>query len=383
LFYCLFNLGIYINYDVNQEMDNVFQNTTLNSSLISLNQYGGVYLSQYCNQSNITVNATHFQENNQNGLVIESCESAEAVDWFYLDPVEKMSFQANTYKRYYNKTIKYVHLNISWNEFDANRLNGLKIMHIQNMIGIITNNTFRNHRKGALLITANQSKLSDSLIRNVSIKIQFNRFINNSGRYALNVAVNELADKQIQQINITFNRFEYNYMYDPYKNKLNSRSSVSGVAIVSSSRVAINQNWFNNPMSRLQIATHLENHTSQINASYNWFANLQPVYDLNYFFTLRDKCNQQWSLVRGQVFDQANRSSLAEVVYWPYACNEKLWFHESSNYLKPPADFDLMALDSLGGIFDLGDSVLPVNRYTVTNDILVKPNAKLTLKSGN
>lgn len=173
--------GIFINYDVQQEMDNIFQNTTLNSSHISFNKYSGVYIGQYCNQSNITVNATLFKENNENGLLIESCKSAEAEDWFYLEPFERLSFKLNTYRRFYNRTYRYVHLNISWNQFDANRLNGLQINECQNMIGIITNNTFRNHRKGALLITANQSKISDSLIRNVSIKIQFNRFVNNSG----------------------------------------------------------------------------------------------------------------------------------------------------------------------------------------------------------
>ncbi len=30
----------------------------------------------------------------------------------------------------------------------------------------------------------------------------------------------------------------------------------------------------------------------------------------------------------------------------------------------------------------MGDAVLPVRRYTVTNDILVKPGAKLTIKAG-
>lgn len=374
--------GIYINYEVRQEMDNIFQNTTLNSSHIALNHYGGVFIGQYCNQSNITVNATVFRENKQDGLVIESCRSADAVDWFYLDPVERLAFKTNSYKRFYNRTIYYAHLNVSWNKFDANRLNGLKIVAVQNMIGIITNNTFSNHRKGALLITANQSKLGDSLIRNVSIKIQFNKFMNNSGRYALNVALNEHAHKLTQTINITFNRFEHNYMYDPYRRELNARSSISAVAIVSSSNVAITQNWFNNPLTKLQIATHLENHTSVINASFNWFHTVQPVYDLNYFFTLRDKCNQQWNIVRQHVFDISNRSNLAEIVYWPYACNEKLWHHESSNNERPPANFDLTATDSFGGVFDLGDTTLPVTRYTVTNDILVKPNAKLTLKSG-
>ena len=42
----------------------------------------------------------------------------------------------------------------------------------------------------------------------------------------------------------------------------------------------------------------------------------------------------------------------------------------------------MVSAESLGGIFDMGESVLPVNRYTVVNDIVVKPGATLTLKSG-
>ena len=42
----------------------------------------------------------------------------------------------------------------------------------------------------------------------------------------------------------------------------------------------------------------------------------------------------------------------------------------------------MSSADTLGGIYDSGQSVLPVNRYTVTNDIVIKPGASLTLKSG-
>jgi hypothetical protein len=175
---------------------------------------------------------------------------------------------------YVNRTIRFVNLTIAWNLFEANRLNGLRINRIQNIIGIITNNTFVNHRKGALLITANLDKKSDSLIRNVSLKIQFNKFLRNSGRYALNAALNNWADIEHQSINITFNRFEQNEMYDAFRAHLNARSSTSAVAIVSSTNIRINQNWFDNPLSKLQIATHLNNHTSFINASYNWLVEI-------------------------------------------------------------------------------------------------------------
>ena len=178
----------------------------------------------------------------------------------------------------------------------------------QNIDGIITNNTFTGHTKGALLITANQNKHSDTLVRNLTLKIQFNKFTSNSGRYCLNVALNNLVvDKQIQEVNITFNRFENNTIFDAFQTTLNARASKSAVAIVSGTNVRINQNVFDNPLSQIQIATHLTNLTSRINASYNWFGHLEPVYDLNYFFTYRDKCNRQWRMVRAAVFDNANR----------------------------------------------------------------------------
>jgi hypothetical protein len=373
--------GIYANYDVVQEFDNIFQNTTLNSSFIEFNQLGGVYLGSYCNHSNITINATTFRSNLEDALVIEACKSADGEDWYFLNPLDRVKVN---YKRYMNLTmlIKYSHVNISWNLFDNNRLHGLKIIGIQNMIGVIGNNTFMNHKKGALLITANTSR-TDSVIRNVSMQIHYNNFFNNSGRYALNVALNEFADRSAQAINITFNRFENNYIVDPYAAQgFNARSSVCAVAIVSSSNIAIFQNIFNNPASKIQIGTQLENHTSYINASYNWFGSLTPVYQLDYYLSNRDKCNQQWKIVRSQVFDHSNRSNLAQVVYWPFACNDRLWYFESSIDKAPPADFEMWSTDSLGGVYDFNDATLPVNRYTVVNDIVVKPGAKLTLKSG-
>jgi hypothetical protein len=42
----------------------------------------------------------------------------------------------------------------------------------------------------------------------------------------------------------------------------------------------------------------------------------------------------------------------------------------------------MSSVDTLGGIYDSGDSVLPSNRYTVINDIVIKPGASLTLKAG-
>jgi hypothetical protein len=33
-------------------------------------------------------------------------------------------------------------------------------------------------------------------------------------------------------------------------------------------------------------------------------------------------------------------------------------------------------------VYDFGESTLPVSRYTVVNDIIVKPGAKLIIKSG-
>lgn len=362
--------GIYINFNVNQEFDNVFQNTTLNSSTIDSNMLGGVYIGAYCNQSNITINSTIFSNNQENGLVIDSCDQ----DRWYVQHTPNYGF-----KQFLNRTYFYTNLNISWNLFDSNRLNGLKINFLQNMIGIITNNTFQNHKKGAMLITANNSRYS--ITRNLSLLITNNLFRLNSGRYCINIGSNNLADIKTQSINVTFNTFENNFISEPYEN-LRPRSSPSAVAVISSKNVKINFNIFNNPQSRIELATGLGNYTSRINASFNWFASLQPVYDLHYFMSHKDKCNQQWLKVRNAVFDNSNRSSLAQIIYWPFSCNERLWYFESSSDLPPPVDFNLWSTNNLGGVYDLANSILPSNKYTVVNDILVKPGAKLTIKSG-
>ncbi|RNA26979.1 bark beetle isoform X1 [Brachionus plicatilis] len=362
--------GIYINYNVDQEFDNVFQNTTINSSTIDSNMLAGVHIGPYCNQSNITINSTIFSNNQENGLVIESCDQ----DRWYVQLTPNLGF-----RQFFNRTFFFTNLNISWNLFDSNRLNGLKIAFLQNMVGIVTNNTFQSHKKGAMLITANHSRLSMS--RNVSLLITNNLFRHNSGRYCINIGSNNLADIQTQSVNVTYNKFENNFIFEPYDN-LAPRSSASAVAVISSQNVKINFNIFDNPQSRVQIATGLTNFTSRINASYNWLASLQPVYDLHYFMSHKEKCNQQWLKVRNAVFDNSNRSNLAQIIYWPFSCNQRLWHSESSSDLRPPVDFNLYAAQNFGGVYDLANSVLPSGKYTVVNDILVKPGAKLTIKSG-
>lgn len=362
--------GIYINFNVEQEFDNVFQNTTLNSSLIELNMLGGVYIGAYCNQSNITVNSSVFLHNQENGLLIDSCDQ----DRWFVQYTPDYGF-----KQFLNRSYFFTNLNVSWNLFDSNRLNGIKINALQNMIGIVTNNTFQNHKKGAMLITANNSRYS--INRNVSLLITNNLFRQNSGRYCINIGLNNLADIKTQSINVTFNHFKDNVITEPYEH-LTPRSWPSAVAVVSSKNIKINFNIFDNPNSLVELATGLNNYTSQINASFNWFASLQPVYDLHYFMSHKEKCNQQWVNIRNAVFDNSNRSNLAQIIYWPFSCNQRMWYFESSSDLAPPANFDLSSTNNLGGVYDLADSILPSNKYTVVNDIFVKPGAKLTIKSG-
>ena len=340
--------GVYIKFSKEFEAQNIFQNTTFNSSLINENFLDGVRIGSYCGgPSNITINSSVVKSNSANGLVIESCNNELLND---------------------NRTLALITLNISWSEFDSNRLNGLNINFAQNLTGLITNNTFRSHFKGALSISANDSLAS--MHWNLSLKIEYNSFVENSGRYALNVGTNPLADRDCQLIEVKFNRFENNYIYDAYRQILNPRSTASGVVTVGSSNVLLNQNWFMNPKSRVQISTSLENFTSVINASMNWFEGLvEPVYDLHYFISYRDKCNQQWANVRQVVFDQTNRANLAEIVYWPYACNERLNLYEMSVNLRPPVMFDFSATDSFGGVIDSGDVTFPAARFQLNLNI--------------
>lgn len=359
--------GLYIDYDVQQERKNIFQNTTINGSHIELNTLTGVWLGSYCNWSNITINATMFIYNRQDGLVINSCKSDSSREQWYTN-ITRL-----------NETAIYTTINISWNTFHSNRLNGFKIDSIQNMIGIITNNTFRLHKKGAFKISANKSKQDDALIRNVSLLICYNYFYNNSGRYAVSLELNELNQNQF--INFTYNRLENNYMYEAYK-ELNSRTSTSAVLLVSSSNIKVNFNYFNNTMSKIQIGTTLDNLTSIINASHNWFNLFQPLYNLNYLFSERDMCNSKWYLIRERIFDFSNRSNLAQIIYWPFSCNEWSNWYEASTYLTPPNTFSFRLVNDFGGIYDMGEAVLPENRYLVTHDLVIRPSSKLTIRSG-
>ena len=271
-------------------------------------------------------------------------------------------------------------VNISWNLFEGNRLNGLKIPSIQSFVGIITNNTFRNHAKGAFIITSDKKhRLTDALIRNVTLDICYNYFHNNSGRYAASLELDEQNRNHF--INFTYNRLEWNYMYEAYK-ELNSRTSVSAVLIVSSSNILVNFNYFNNSLSKIQIGTQLDNLTSIINASHNWFGLFEPVYHLNYLYTNRDICNSKWFRIRERVFDFNNRSNLAQVVYWPYSCNEYSNSLEASTYYQPPNVFDFRLVNDFGGCFDMNELTLPQTRYLVTNDIIIRPSSKLILRSG-
>ena len=358
--------GVYIDYKVQQERKNLFQNTTFNSSQIEMNTFTGVWLGSYCNRSNVTINSTRFLYNKQDGLIINSCNDPKAI-WY-------------TNKTRLNETAIYMQVNISWNLFEGNRLHGLKIPSIENFVGNMSNNTFRGHAKGAFIITSNkQNRLSDTLIRNVTLDISYNYFHNNSGRYAVCLELNEQNRNHF--INFTYNRLEYNYMYEAYK-ELNSRGSVSAVLIVSSSNIRVNFNYFNNSLSKIQIGTRLDNLTSIINASHNWFGLFEPVYHLNYLYTNRDVCNSKWFKIRERVFDFYNRSNLAQVVYWPFSCNEYSNSFEASTYLQPPNAFDFRSVNDFGGVFDMHDFTLPQTRYLVTNDIIIRPSSKLILRSG-
>ncbi len=80
--------GLVVSYGVQQERDNLFQNTTLNDTHVEYNAWGGVWLGAYCNASNVTVNASTVRGNRLVGLLIESCSSPELVDW-YVEPTRR------------------------------------------------------------------------------------------------------------------------------------------------------------------------------------------------------------------------------------------------------------------------------------------------------
>ena len=232
---------------------------------------------------------------------------------------------------------------------------------------LIKNNHFQFNKKGAIYINNFDYIFDDVRYDNVEarVKISENNFIQNFGYFVVNIGLNE--NSRTQEILFLNNWLKDNSVREPYS-KLNPRSRVSAVVAVSSSNTRIYRNNLMNPESKFEIGIHLEHHSKQINATFNYFGLLSKQKD-----TLE---------IYRRIFDRKNRYNLAFVEYLPFRTDE--YDFDTNELISSEQEKD-KRISFYNGNKLLGGEIrgiynLPAGKYLVNNDIYVAPNSKLLLK---
>ncbi|UJR14923.1 hypothetical protein I4U23_001905 [Adineta vaga] len=127
---------------------------------------------------------------------------------------------------------------------------------------------------------------------------------------------------------------------------------------------------------------------SSINNDWAYYAS--PASPTPYFFSLYydrpELCFSQWPKIRERIFDQHNRSNLASIVWYPFLCSDRNLTTEIWRCQLPNCGFETTSFridptaSTIGGIIDMDYNLSP-GRYIVTNDILIKPDKRLTIQS--
>lgn len=127
---------------------------------------------------------------------------------------------------------------------------------------------------------------------------------------------------------------------------------------------------------------------SSINNDWAYYAS--PASPTPYFYSLYydrpELCFSQWPKIRERIFDQHNRSNLAPIIWYPFLCSDRNITTEIWRCQLPNCGFESTSFridpdtSTIGGIIDMDYNLSP-GRYIVTNDILIKPDKRLTIQS--
>lgn len=122
----------------------------------------------------------------------------------------------------------------------------------------------------------------------------------------------------------------------------------------------------------------------------DWAYYASPASSIPYYYSLYydrpELCFSQWPNIRERIFDQHNRSNLAPIIWYPFLCSDRNITTEFWHCQLPNCGFETTSFridqttSAIGGIIDTDYNLSP-GRYVVTNDILVKPDKRLTIQS--
>lgn len=257
-------------------------------------------------------------------------------------------------------------LQVGHNKFIGNEKIALKIYPAVNLKANIEYNHFRQGTLGALLIK-NKPLEEFNVLKN-DILVQQNYFLNNTGIFAINLALSPYAEGQY--LLFTRNFVKNNRITEPFQpldgsvSNLNPRSRVAAPIVVGSSNVEVFRNIIENPDSKYEIGSHLEDQSKIINATFNWLGSSsdQEIYH--------------------KIFHRYDRYNLAKIVFVPFLLHNShpLTTKFNPNQLYIPK-FSTSDSDKVGGEIE-GEETLSRGEYTVERDITIRPGGKLSIEPG-
>lgn len=334
-----YGIAIWLNNTEETEFIFVNQTTVVQYSEIYKNLDIGVLHGNYCSDALFNITGNSFTNCLNDALEILSC-------WKSTDTPTK--------------------LQIGHNKFIGNERISLKIFPAVNLDANIEYNHFRQGLFGGLLIK--NKPLEEFNILQNNILIQQNYFMNNTGTYVVNLALSPYSEKQY--LLFTRNFVKNNKITEPFlledgtASNLVPRSRVAAPIVVGSSNVEVFRNIIENPDSKYEIGSHMEDQSKLLNCTYNWlgFGNDEYIFP--------------------RIFHRNDRYTLAKVIFIPFLLHNSnpLTARINVNQLYVPK-FASANSDVVGGEIE-GEEIITKGEYLVTRDISIRPGGKLTIEPG-
>ncbi|XP_050298201.1 protein bark beetle isoform X2 [Anthonomus grandis grandis] len=257
-------------------------------------------------------------------------------------------------------------IQVGHNKFIGNEKIALKIYPAVNLQASIEYNHFRQGTFGALLIK--NKPLEEFNVLSNDIVVQQNYFLNNSGVFVVNLALSPYSEGQY--LLFTRNFVKNNRISEPFQpldgsvSNLNPRSRVAAPIVIGSSNIEVFRNIIENPNSKYEIGSHLEDQSKIINATYNWLGAGSDEF------------------IYHRIFHRFDRYNLAKITFVPFLLHNSNPLTTKINpYQLYVPKFSTSTSDKVGGEIE-GEEILSKGEYVVERDISIRPGGKLTIEPG-
>lgn len=335
-----YGVAIWLNNTEETEYVFVNQSSVVQYSDIIRNLDIGVLHGNYCGEAYINITGNKFLNNLNDSLEIMTC---------------------------WKETANTTHLQIGHNVFEANKRIAVKISPALHLDAKLEFNHFKKGTFAGLLIK--NKPLEEFNAIKTKILAEQNYFFQNTGMFVAHLGLSPYSEKQYMLF--TRNFVKDNVITEPYQpedgsiSQLVPRSRVAAPIVIASNNVDVFRNIIENPYSKYEIGSHLEDQSKVINCTFNWLG----------YATNEEK-------LFSRLFHRYDRYNLAKINFIPYLLHNS---NPNTNKISPyqlyVPIFHTTNTNVVGGEIE-GEETLIAGEYVVEKDINIRPNGKLTLEPG-